>query len=263
MVFGASITATKISILCLYYRLFATPLFRHATILLGVFCVLWLIATEIAILLLCMRVTDDEYSQLLFFGSFNWNCYFLSINITETILDFAILVLPLGVVSSLQLPLRQKMVLYLTFLVGGFVCITGIVRTVLTYPQRNDASAPQNSILWTNAQLGTSIVCACLPIYRPLLIKCAAISSSISNYLTPLNSTAPSPPPGDSRTRPRYTTHFAALHDDQSQSRLTRVTGGALATKGGGRGRGGRGPVVADPNVPLHSISVRSSIEIV
>lgn len=113
MLFGVSITATKLSILCLYHRLFPTPLFRRATVLLGVICVLWLIAIEIIILLKCKPMTTLQHS------CFNLGKYFLGAEITETIFDFAILVLPLRVVSSLQLPPRQKMVLYMTFLVGG------------------------------------------------------------------------------------------------------------------------------------------------
>lgn len=119
MIFGASITATKISILCLYYRLFATPLFRRATISLGVVCVLWLIAMEIAIILACKHMTVIGDPQAQIYSCYNFEKFLLSANITETILDFAILCLPLRVVSSLQLPSQQKMVLYLTFLVGG------------------------------------------------------------------------------------------------------------------------------------------------
>ena len=118
MLFGISITATKIAILCLYFRLFPTPLFRRATVLWGVICVLWLIAAEIAILQ-CLSMTAARDDPMKVRACHNSEKYFLAANITETILDFAILCLPLRVVSSLQLPSRQKLVLYMTFLVGG------------------------------------------------------------------------------------------------------------------------------------------------
>lgn len=119
IVFGVSITATKISILCLYHRLFPTPLFRSATILLGIVCVLWLIAIESIFITKCVSMTSFWVNWTQAYTCIDFKRYFLAGNITETILDFGILCLPLQVVSSLQLPLRQKMVLYMTFLVGG------------------------------------------------------------------------------------------------------------------------------------------------
>lgn len=107
-IFGVSITATKISILCLYHRLFPTVLLRRATVLLGVICILWLIAFEVVISLNCIS-----------FSSVNIKGFFFAVSIAETILDFAVLCLPLRVVSSLQISPRQKMGLYMTFLVGG------------------------------------------------------------------------------------------------------------------------------------------------
>lgn len=119
IVFGVSITATKISILCLYHRLFPTPLFRSATISLGVVCVLWLVAIESIFIIKCVSMTSFWVNWMQARTCINFKRYFLAANITETLLDFGILCLPLQVVSSLQLPPRQKMVLYMTFLVGG------------------------------------------------------------------------------------------------------------------------------------------------
>lgn len=118
----------------------------------------------------------------------------------------------------------------------------------------------KNGFVWSNIQLGTSIVSACLPIYRPLLSKCVSIHASISSSCRSLLSNSQlsknSRVGGPSRDgqhglgRPRYT-HFGGPHDDQS--RLTKVTGGPVKGE----------PVRVNANLPLHSISVRSSIEIV
>lgn len=169
--------------------------------------------------------------------------------------------------------LSQTMFCHLT---TSSVCITGIVRTVLTYPQTGFEStfsswpkyleikskpfqrvgSIKNGFIWTNIQLGTSIVSACLPIYRPLLSKCGwlygRISSSYRSLLSDRRSSKNASAGGPFRhdgdrgpIRPLYN-RFDGAHDDQS--RLTRVTGG---------------PSVVNENLPLHSISVRSSIEIV
>lgn len=116
MLFGVSITATKISILCLYYRLFPRLLFRRATIILGVTCVLWLLTIGTVFLLKCMPMATLGNKQ---HSCINFEKYFLAANITEIIFDFAILCLPLRAVSYLPFPLRQKIAVYMTFLVGG------------------------------------------------------------------------------------------------------------------------------------------------
>lgn len=119
MLFGVSITTTKISILCLCHRLFPTPLFRRATVLLGVVCVVWWIVIEVILIAKCTPMAAFLDAQVQAHPCINFESYFLAANITETILDFATLCLPLRAVASLQIPPRQKTILYMTFLVGG------------------------------------------------------------------------------------------------------------------------------------------------
>lgn len=137
---------------------------------------------------------------------------------------------------------------------------SGPPRIVLSDPKHPITGSFTNGLVWSNTQLGTSIVSACLPIYRPLLAKCALFHASVSSSYRSLLSNrqfSKDPPAGGpshddepGRARSQYT-HFGGPHDDQS--RLTKVTGGRV--KGA--------PVVVNANLPLHSISVRSSIEIV
>ena len=44
--------------------------------------------------------------------------------------DFLIYILPMRMLYQLQIPKRQKVALMVVFAVGGFVCVTGIIRLV-------------------------------------------------------------------------------------------------------------------------------------
>ena len=77
------------------------------------------------------------------------------------------------------------------------VIITGIVRIIIVYqPHSNNGETSHalhgtepepntrlvsftKSQLWSNIHIGTAIVCACLPTYRPLLAKASAFSQSL------------------------------------------------------------------------------------
>ena len=53
---------------------------------------------------------------------------FLSNAALDIFQDFFIYCLPLKIIYDLQIPKRQKIALGLIFVIGGFVCVTGIIR---------------------------------------------------------------------------------------------------------------------------------------
>lgn len=118
LIYAISNSAVRVSILCLYRRVFTVSPFRHATTILGITCVTWLVAAEIALIAQCVplyRFWNRKVSG----HCVNLNKTFLSITLTELLINVAILCLPLRVVSGLQLPLRHKIPLFITFLIGG------------------------------------------------------------------------------------------------------------------------------------------------
>jgi putative effector of murein hydrolase len=48
-------------------------------------------------------------------------------------IDFAVLILPLPVITQLRLPRKQKICMVLMFLLGFFVCVVSIVRLATVY----------------------------------------------------------------------------------------------------------------------------------
>jgi fucose permease len=100
------------------------------------------------------------------------------------ITDLAILVLPIPVLTGMQLPLKQKAILVFTFALGIFATIIDVVR--IYYLQRaldtqrsmqvqeqignsSDfswiASMP---LMWSAVEVNAGIICACIPTLRPL-----------------------------------------------------------------------------------------------
>ncbi|KAL8925694.1 MAG: hypothetical protein Q9208_003377 [Pyrenodesmia sp. 3 TL-2023] len=97
--------------------------------------------------------------------------FWLAMAIVEIFFQFTILILPIRELYQLQLSLKKKFLCSLIFALGGFVIITGIVRIAIVYqPGRPDFDLTQG-VIWLNVHLGTAIICACLPTYRPLFSR--------------------------------------------------------------------------------------------
>lgn len=100
--------------------------------------------------------------------------------------DLAIFVLPIPVLTSLSLPLREKTILVLTFLLGIFVIVVDVARIyylqlVATSIYSLTSVTPTTSLqfsfnaslalLWSAVEVNVGIICACIPSLRPLVIR--------------------------------------------------------------------------------------------
>lgn len=177
-VYALAITCVKLSILFLYRRIFTT--LRFAQVSLGfivIVCVWWIIFT-CCTLLPCIPPRKFWYPEL-DGPCYNYDEFFLGSEVVDIILDFAILTLPVRMVSTLQMSDRHKWVLYFVFLVGGGVCVTGVLRLAFTYVPHSHNISFTGAELWTNIHLGVAIICACLPTYRLLFRSIFATSSAV------------------------------------------------------------------------------------
>lgn len=118
--FPVSITATKISILCFYRSIFAIRPFRIATHCITVLCVLWCIFGLFFIAFQCKPIKAAYDLRLAPTAQcFPYGSFVLGLELSNVILDVAILALPVFVVSTLHLGTRRKMLLASIFLLGG------------------------------------------------------------------------------------------------------------------------------------------------
>ncbi|CAI6334340.1 unnamed protein product [Periconia digitata] len=95
----------------------------------------------------------------------------LAYELTNLVVDIFILCLPIGMIRKSGLPYDRQCAVSLIFLLGGFVCITSMVRLRYMWilPSPKTAFDVGNVMLWSTIQLGLAIICACLPTFGPLL----------------------------------------------------------------------------------------------
>ncbi len=122
-----SISLTKVSILFFYFRLFPQKLYRTFLWAMMAFVFLTGFACSVAGIFQCNPIhkawdTDVPGTcfdrPALFFAN-------ASLNIFQ---DFVIYLLPSPMLWNIQIPVRQRLALIGIFVVGGFVCIAGIIR---------------------------------------------------------------------------------------------------------------------------------------
>jgi len=102
------------------------------------------------------------------------------------ITDLAVLILPIPVLTAMQLPRKQKMILIATFALGIYVVATDVIR--IYYLQQssgasNDQTSPllgnevdfswhaSISFMWSAVEVNLGIVCACVPTLKPLISR--------------------------------------------------------------------------------------------
>jgi hypothetical protein len=103
----------------------------------------WFIATQIGNLLICQPI-DSFWNRAKPGKCLNFNIMFLATGIIDTLIDLMILLLPVRIAFTLQLPTKTKIAVAGIFALGGFVVITNIIRISYIY-QPNEKYGKRNS----------------------------------------------------------------------------------------------------------------------
>ena len=114
------VTAVKLSILCMYRRIFSIDAsFRRQSLMVGIVVVAFWLANTIASVANCIplqyswiSLSDPRYC-------FNYNVFWMATGVIEVVIDTTILALPVRMVLGLQLSLKRKISIVLIFLLGG------------------------------------------------------------------------------------------------------------------------------------------------
>ena len=87
--------------------------------------------------------------------------------------DIIILLLPLPLVWRLEIPRTQKVALVAVFAVGIFVVVTSCLRvtTLDLFATSPDNTYNIANVMWTIIEPNVAVVCSCLPILRPLVVR--------------------------------------------------------------------------------------------
>ncbi|PWY96608.1 PTH11-like integral membrane protein [Aspergillus sclerotioniger CBS 115572] len=182
--YNASLIFTKFSILFQYLRIFPDRRFRLAC-----YVALGIVATYgtwavISGFLNCVPVAKFWNSDvpgycLNFEAVWFFNA---SMNIAT---DTTLLIMPMPLLSQLQLPRMQKLALMGVFAIGGLVVITSILRlsSLRSVAQSKDTSYSNvGAAYWTAAECNVAIICACLPFLRPLVSRIFPRFLSTNSY---------------------------------------------------------------------------------
>ncbi|OAX84593.1 hypothetical protein ACJ72_01047 [Emergomyces africanus] len=172
--YKAVLCLSKTSIVLLYLRIFYTQRsFRWACYFLVTFNIAAGIAYIPPTIWQCSPVHafwDRSVPHRCINNMGSWLSYAL-INILT---DVIILVLPIQQVMRLQLRRNDKIAIIFVFALGGFVCITSIIRTTVIAggsKVKDVTWSPLPVAIWSTIEINTGIICSCLPMIRqPLSI---------------------------------------------------------------------------------------------
>jgi len=202
----------KLCILLMYRRLFPTRQFKLAVYILGSVLLIWWLSTFLLGVVNC-RPIQGFWDPTVAATCINFENYSVGYAVVNILTDVIILVLPIRVVWNLQLPRGQKVALTFIFLLGSFVCAATLIRLLNAILDLNDPDATwafTNAMIWTTIEVSIGVICACLPVLRPLISallptkfrqKMFGSSARITN---------------DTNSRSRWPTseHFSRLYDN-------------------------------------------------
>lgn len=159
----------KISIVTSYLRVFPTTVFRRIMYALSAAIVAVWICSILVTIFQCHPVRGAWDFTLprdcLQIVSFYYFTTAFSI-----FTDFLLCTLPLPVFWRLKLPIRQKYIVSLLFAVGLFATVASALRiSVLRSVDSLDVTMGSVSTMkWSVVEVGTGIICACIPCLKPL-----------------------------------------------------------------------------------------------
>lgn len=202
--YNASLAFTKFSILFQYLRIFPGRSFRYVC-----YSVMGIVATYSSWAIVsgfvnCIPVAKFwnhelpgnclDFEAIWFFNA--------AMNITT---DIALLLLPMPLLSKLQLPRMQKLALIGVFAIGILVVVTSILRlsSLREVASSSDTSCtahlsifiklldqqlihrPDSNVgasYWTAAECNVAIICSCLPFLRPIISSIFPKIFAVSSY---------------------------------------------------------------------------------
>ncbi|CAL3970987.1 unnamed protein product [Diplocarpon coronariae] len=89
--------------------------------------------------------------------------------------ELMVLIIPMPALSTLNLPLKQRVGLMFVFALGGFVCIVSVLRLHSIYVASVSVDVPWDTIAtseWSNLEGAVGVICASLPPITSLLTRC-------------------------------------------------------------------------------------------
>jgi len=172
--YKVAVCANKLSVCLLYLRIFVTNSFRVACYIVIAIIVAWSIGGVGATIWQCVPIAgswDKTIDAVCIDKSKFWVAY----AVMNILTDVLVLALPIPPVLALKLNRRDKVLICGTFMLGGFVTVTSILRTTsVSDSVKNQSDITFNFIergMWTLIETNLGIITACLPVLKEPLIR--------------------------------------------------------------------------------------------
>ncbi|GAD93053.1 hypothetical protein SS1G_07095 [Paecilomyces variotii No. 5] len=184
--YSVSVMLTKISILLYYYRLFQVVTLSW---IIGVIVMAYNMAVIFVAGFQCIPLSSLWTGQP---GTcIDTKLPFTILAVINTLTDIAILGLPVRYVVNLRMQATRKVQVLAIFLLGGVVCIFGIIRAVAVGTSKT-VDETYNAVyegIWSYSEMCVGVVAACLPTLGPLIRSGRSGNTGTSglslNFLTP------------------------------------------------------------------------------
>lgn len=116
--YATTVTLIKCSILAFYHRIFAVAAFRRVNFIVGIICLLWFVAGIVSDLTYCVPLSHF-WDPTVEGHCFDFNRYFLIMEIIDLVIDVVIMILPLRTIANLHLSRRKRLALLGVFSCGA------------------------------------------------------------------------------------------------------------------------------------------------
>ncbi|GAP92805.1 putative integral membrane protein [Rosellinia necatrix] len=168
--YNTGLLVVKLAFLTQYYRVLAVGRFRTVCLVAMVVVGAWGLSQILIGIFICTPVAgfwDATLNPTCIPVPLQWYINAAG-NITS---DIVVFVLPLPVLTHLQLPKAQRLTLVGIFSLGFFTCAISVVR-IKFLKQGGDFSYENiEASSWSIAELSSGVTCVCLPTLRPFVSK--------------------------------------------------------------------------------------------
>lgn len=190
-----AVALAKLSLLCLYGRLFGTAQFPISIKILMILTISWLISFFFATL---FQIWPIWCNWIACPPTANYPLMYVLCSVTDIALDVSILCLPAYFIRNLQMSRGKKVGITAIFGLGVFCIVSSIARLVYTvgfmkaniegdYASNFDTSIV-NIIMWSGIEACASTICVNLPCYGFIVGKVRSFRPTVSHILSKLSS---------------------------------------------------------------------------
>ncbi|KAH6650542.1 hypothetical protein F5144DRAFT_588997 [Chaetomium tenue] len=173
VLYNASLTATKLTFLLQYHRIFGDGSLRTSiAIIIGLVVIaMWSISQLLVVIFTCTPVPKFWHHEIP--GTCIPSLPFWYINAAGNIVtDIIIFVLPLPALCRLNLRRGQKFALLGVFSLGFFTCAISVIRIQYLKLSADVTWDNVGASCWSIGEVCSGITCACLPTLRPCFTRC-------------------------------------------------------------------------------------------